>query len=147
MSLKNFLLESIQDTNINESYDEGEDMLNGFKKLSKKTRNLDPKAINKYIPSNELKPWMGECISMYVGRLIDSADAALSDEYEDDKAGFFEDEWSNIATLEEFEIDAVCEESKYLSDDVSDDEITDAIEKWLPYIYKKINGSDIEIPY
>ncbi len=31
MSLKNFLLESIQDTSINESYDEGEDMLNGFK--------------------------------------------------------------------------------------------------------------------
>ena len=147
MSLKNFLLESIQDASINESYDEGEDMLNGFKKLSKKTRNLDPKAINKYIPSNELKPWMGECIGMYVGRLIDSADTALSDEYEDDKAGFFEDEWSNIATLEEFDIDAVREESKYLSDDVDDDEITDAIKKWVPYIYKKVNGSDIEIPY
>lgn len=147
MSLKNFLLESIQDTSINESYDEGEDMLNGFKKLSKKTRNLDPKAINKYIPSNELKPWMGECIGMYVGRLIDSADAALGDEYEDDKAGFFEDEWPNIATLEEFDIDAVREESKFLSDDVDDDEITDAIKKWVPYIYKKVNGSDIEMPY
>ena len=147
MSLKNFLLESMQDTSINESYDEGEDMLNGFKKLSKKTRNLDPKAINKYSPSNELKPWMGECIGMYVGRLIDSADAALSDEYEDDKAKFFEDEWSNIAALEEFDIDDVREESKYLSDDVDDDEITDAIKKWVPYIYKKVNGSDIEIPY
>ena len=90
---------------------------------------------------------MGECIGMYVGRLIDSADAALSDEYEDDKAKFFEDEWSNIAALEEFDIDDVREESKYLSDDVDDDEITDAIKKWVPYIYKKVNGSDIEIPY
>lgn len=147
MSLKNFLLESMQDTSINESYDEDMDMFKGLEYLGKRTRSLNPKAINKYIPANEMKPWMGVFIAIYVHKLLDCAYTAFIDEYEFEEDNFFKEQWPNILPLSEFDLDEARGYTKHKFDDVSDDEIIEAIKKWLPYIYEKINGSDIEIPY
>ena len=147
MSLKNFLLESMQDTSINESYDKDMDMLKGLEFLAKKTRTLNPKVINKYIPADEMKPWMGVCIAFYVHKLIDCALTAFIDEYEFEEDNFFEEQWPNVISLSEFDIDEMRKETKHKFDDVSDDEIIEAIKKWVPYIYEKINGENIEIPY
>ena len=149
MSLKNFLLESMNESRINESRHEGEKMYNGFKKFSMKTKNLNPDEINKLVPEPIVitDPWIGECISMYVKHAIDSADAALQDEYKNNKKGFFEDEWDNIISLNEIDFFDWREQSKLLSDDVDDQEIIDLLEVWLPDAYKEVVGSDIELPY
>lgn len=146
MSLKNFLLESMNESRVNESFDVGERMLNGFKKISKKTKNLNPDEINKYIPKHllEMKPWMGECFSVYIKHIIDGSDDALENDYEGDKDTFFEEEWPNIISLGEIDIYELREQSKHLSDDVDDEEVIDAFADYLPQVYKAINKADID---
>ena len=149
MSLKNFLLESMNESRINESRDEGEKMYKGFKKFSMKTKNLNPDEINKHIQKSVVtaSPWMGECFSVYIKHLIDGADAALEDDYEGDKDTFFEEEWPNIISLEEIDIDELREQSKHLSDDVEDEEIIGAFADYLPQVYKAVVGGDIDLTY
>ena len=66
----------------------------------------------------------------------------------DEAIKFFEDTVHNAGlSLDEIDFFDWREQSKLLSDDVDDQEIIDALEVWLPSVYKEIVGSDIDLPY
>lgn len=146
MSLKNFLLESINESRVNESRDEGEKMYNGFKNILEKAKSA--KDLKKYINSsdNSKYPYASEIAYMYLNWVITGWDDYMKEADPDDVW----DEYESNINFDQFS--DYCDEFVDFLDDHEDEksdiysQAEEIVTKLVPEIYFVVNRKHIEIP-
>lgn len=146
MSLKNFLLESMNESRVNESFDVGERMYNGFKNILEKAKSVED--LEKLIDSfNKNKyPYASEIAYMYLNWVITGWDDYMKEADPDDVW----DEYESNINFDQFS--DYCDEFVDFLDDHEDEksdiysQAEEIVTKLVPEIYFVVNRKHIEIP-